>query len=62
MPWALWQAYRDRRVLEDQYDSMAARPAGRSSRMPVVDWMHRTIGGIAPLEPGYRGSASRTVS
>ncbi|VXB37474.1 Alpha-L-rhamnosidase [Arthrobacter sp. 9V] len=20
----------------------------------VVDWMHRTIGGIAPLEPGYR--------
>jgi alpha-L-rhamnosidase len=19
----------------------------------VVDWMHRTIGGIAPLEPGY---------
>jgi alpha-L-rhamnosidase len=20
----------------------------------VVDWMHRTIGGITPLEPGYR--------
>ena len=20
----------------------------------VADWMHRTIGGIAPLEPGYR--------
>jgi alpha-L-rhamnosidase len=20
----------------------------------VVDWMHRTVGGIAPLEPGYR--------
>ncbi|HJV98470.1 MAG TPA: alpha-L-rhamnosidase C-terminal domain-containing protein [Arthrobacter sp.] len=20
----------------------------------VVDWMHRTIGGLAPLEPGYR--------
>ncbi len=20
----------------------------------IVDWMHRTIGGIAPLEPGYR--------
>ena len=19
----------------------------------VADWMHRTIGGIAPLEPGY---------
>ena len=24
VPWALWQAYGDRRVLEDQYDSMAA--------------------------------------
>jgi alpha-L-rhamnosidase len=20
----------------------------------VADWMHRTVGGIAPLEPGYR--------
>ena len=20
----------------------------------VADWMHRTIGGLAPLEPGYR--------
>jgi alpha-L-rhamnosidase len=24
----------------------------------VVDWMHRTVGGIAPLGPGYRGSSS----
>ena len=24
----------------------------------VADWMHRVIGGIAPLEPGYRGCSS----
>ena len=24
----------------------------------VADWMHRTIGGIAPLEPGYAACSS----
>ena len=25
----------------------------------VADWLHRTVGGIAPLEPGYRGVLDR---
>ena len=25
----------------------------------VADWIHRTIGGIAPLEPGMRRCSSR---
>ena len=28
----------------------------------VADWMHRTIGGIAPLDPGYARGAGRAPS
>ena len=61
VPWALWQAYGDRPVLEDQYDSMAAHVTPRrvaaladravGHRLPV----RRLARPAGPARPAVRG-------
>lgn len=47
--WESWQTVRPDGTVDPQYRSFNHFSLGS-----VADWMHRTVGGLGPAEPGYR--------